>query len=142
MVAYRDMWGKGTDSYLHMMFERLTLMKELLSERGSIYVHCDYRINGFIHLLLNEIFSKENFQNEIIAHYTAVGLKAKSNKFHQNTETIYYYAKKKGKHTWNVIYEPIKDPEKYRTASKHQWNPETGKADRLRDESGDRKSVV
>ncbi len=43
MVAYRDMWGKGTDSYLHMMFERLTLMKELLSEQGSIYVHCDWR---------------------------------------------------------------------------------------------------
>ena len=42
MVAYRDMWGKGTDSYLHMMFERLSLMKELLSEQGSIYVHCDY----------------------------------------------------------------------------------------------------
>ena len=41
MVAYRDMWGKGTDSYLHMMYERLTLMKELLSEQGSIYVHCD-----------------------------------------------------------------------------------------------------
>ncbi len=40
MVAYRDMWGKGTDSYLHMMYERLVLMKELLSETGSIYVHC------------------------------------------------------------------------------------------------------
>src|SRR5207237_10195783 len=39
MVAYRDMWGKGTDSYLHMMYERLTVMRELLSEKGSIYVH-------------------------------------------------------------------------------------------------------
>jgi adenine-specific DNA-methyltransferase len=46
MIAYRDMWGKGTDSYLHMMFERLTLMKELLSEKGTIYVHCDWRINS------------------------------------------------------------------------------------------------
>ena len=52
MVAYRDMWGKGTDSYLHMMFERLSLMKELLSENGSIYVHCDYRVNRFVASLL------------------------------------------------------------------------------------------
>lgn len=44
-VAYRDTWGRGTDSYLHMMYERLTLMRELLSERGSIYVHCDWRVN-------------------------------------------------------------------------------------------------
>jgi adenine-specific DNA-methyltransferase len=136
MVAYRDMWGKGTDSYLHMMFERLSLMRELLSDKGSIYVHCDYRVSSLLRILLNEILSKENFQNEIVIHYTAVGLKAKSNKFHQNTETIFYYAKRKGEHTWNVIYEPIRDPAKYRTASKHQWNPETGKADRLRDESG------
>ena len=48
MVAYRDMWGKGTDSYLHMMFERLSLMKELLSEKGSIYVHCDWRMVGML----------------------------------------------------------------------------------------------
>jgi hypothetical protein len=45
MVAYRDMWGRGTDSYLHMMFERLSLMKELLSEKGSIYVHVGWRMN-------------------------------------------------------------------------------------------------
>src|SRR6266702_1163903 len=43
MVAYRDMWGKGTDSYLNMMFERLTLMRELLSETGSIYVHLGWQ---------------------------------------------------------------------------------------------------
>ena len=47
-VAYRDTWGKGTDSYLHMMYERLTLMRDLLSERGSIYVHCDWRVNSLL----------------------------------------------------------------------------------------------
>jgi adenine-specific DNA-methyltransferase len=46
-VAYRDTWGRGTDSYLHMMYERLTLMRELLSEQGSIYVHCDSRVNYY-----------------------------------------------------------------------------------------------
>jgi adenine-specific DNA-methyltransferase len=63
MVAYRDMWGKGTDSYLHMIYERL---KTLLSERGSIYVHCDWRVNALIRLCMDDIFGKENFRNEII----------------------------------------------------------------------------
>jgi DNA modification methylase len=69
MVAYRDMWGRGTDSYIHMMFERLTLMKELLSEKGSIYVHCDWRVNGYVRLVLDEVFGKEQFLNEIIWFY-------------------------------------------------------------------------
>ena len=65
MVAYRDMWGRGTDSYLHMMYERLLLMKELLSERGSIYVHCDWRMNSLLRLILQEIFGDAAYRNEI-----------------------------------------------------------------------------
>jgi len=135
-LAYSDTWGKGADSFLSMFFEKLKLIYQLLSEDGSIYVHCDWRINSHIKLCLDEIFGKENFLNECIIHYTAVGLKAKSKKFHQNTETIYLYAKNKSKHIWNEIYEPIKDPSKYRLASKHKWNNETGKAERARDEKG------
>jgi adenine specific DNA methylase Mod len=48
MVAYRDMWGKGTDSYLHMMYERFTFMKELLSERGTVYVHLDETVGHYV----------------------------------------------------------------------------------------------
>jgi adenine-specific DNA-methyltransferase len=66
MVAYRDMWGKGTDSYLHMMYERLTLMKELLNERGSIYIHCDYRVNALLRCVLDDIFNQIGFVNEIV----------------------------------------------------------------------------
>jgi len=135
-LAYSDTWGKGEDSFLSMFFERLKLINQLLAEDGSIYVHCDWRINSHIKLCLDEIFGKENFLNECIIHYTAVGLKAKSKKFHQNTETIYLYAKNKGKHIWNEIFEPIKDSSKYRKASKHEWNSETGKAQRLRDSEG------
>jgi DNA modification methylase len=135
-IAYRDTWGKGTDSFISMISERLKLIHPLISEDGSIYVHCDWRVNAYIKLCLDEVFGKENFLNECVIHYTAVGLKAKSRKFHQNTETIYFYAKNKGKHIWNEIYEPIKDPAKYRKASKHQWNNETGKAERMRDSDG------
>jgi very-short-patch-repair endonuclease/DNA modification methylase len=68
-VAYRDTWGKGVDSYLHMMYERLTLMRELLSERGSIYVHWDWRLMHYIRGLLDELFVKKNFRNQIVWYY-------------------------------------------------------------------------
>jgi len=71
MVAYRDMWGRGTDSYLHMMYERLTLMKELLSEKGSIYVHVGTQVSASIRLVMNDIFGRENLLNEIIWQRTA-----------------------------------------------------------------------
>ncbi len=66
MVAYRDMWGKGTDSYLHMIYERLTLIKELLSDTGSIYVHLDWRMTHYVRLILDDVFSSDRFENEII----------------------------------------------------------------------------
>jgi len=65
-LAYRDKWGRGIDSYLSMMYERLRLMKELLSLSGSIYVHCDWRVNSALRLVMDEIFGSHNFVNEII----------------------------------------------------------------------------
>ena len=64
-LAYRDTWGKGADSFIAMIYERLVLMRDLLAEDGSLYVHCDYRVNSYIRLVLDEIFGKENFRNEI-----------------------------------------------------------------------------
>lgn len=64
-VAYRDTWGKGTDSYIHMMYERLTLARDLLADNGSIYLHCDWRVNSYMRLLLDDIFGKEYFRNDI-----------------------------------------------------------------------------
>ena len=61
MVAYRDMWGKDTNSYLHMMFERLVLMKELLNEKGSIYLQCDWRMSP---LLSNRIQVRPPFASK------------------------------------------------------------------------------
>ena len=68
-VAYRDTWGKGTDSYIQMIFERLLLIKELLAEKGTCYVHCDKRANSYLRIVLEEIFNKENYRNEIIWCY-------------------------------------------------------------------------
>lgn len=68
-LAYRDTWGKGLESYLQMMYDRLVLMKELLADNGSIYVHLDYHVGHYVKLMMDEIFGKENLINEIIWHY-------------------------------------------------------------------------
>ena len=64
--AYRDTWGAGLDSYLQMMYERPTLMRELLSDTGTIYIHCDWRVNSPMRLILDEVFGNKNFMNEVI----------------------------------------------------------------------------
>ena len=65
-IAYRDTWGLGEDSYLSMIYERLFLMKDLLSDDGSIFVHCDQRLNSRLRNVLYEVFGEDNFVNEII----------------------------------------------------------------------------
>ena len=65
-IAYRDTWGKGADSFIAMIYERLVLMRDLLAEDGSIYVHCDYRVDSLIRLAMDEVFGVDNFRNSII----------------------------------------------------------------------------
>ncbi len=101
MVAYRDMWGKGTDSYLHMMFERLTLMKELLSATGSIYVHCDSRMNSYLRQVLDEVFSGFNFVNSITWRRT--GAHNDPGRYGMISDTILFYTKTEN-YIWNQPY--------------------------------------
>src|ERR1700722_16413913 len=65
-IAYRDTWGQGADSFLAMIYERLVLLRDLLADDGSIYVHCDYRVSVYIRSVLDEIFGDQNFRNELI----------------------------------------------------------------------------
>ena len=90
-IAYRDTWGKGADSFIAMIYERLKLMHELLAEDGSIYVHCDWRVSAFMRMSLDEIFGKENFRNEIIWYYSTLG--RPDDRFAQKHDTIFYYGK-------------------------------------------------
>ena len=55
-IAYRDTWGLGTDSYLSMIYERLNLIKDLLADDGSFYIHCDFRLSHKLKAMLDEIF--------------------------------------------------------------------------------------
>jgi site-specific DNA-methyltransferase (adenine-specific)/adenine-specific DNA-methyltransferase len=132
--AYQDKIAGA--EFLEFLRKRLVLLKELLSNDGSIYVHLDWKKGHYVKVLMDEIFGERNFQNEIVIHYTAVGLKALSKKFHQNTESVFCYTKTKGNHIWNPVYEEIEGPSKHRIASKHVWNAERGKAERVRDKNG------
>ena len=103
-IAYRDTWGKGADSFIAMIYERLKLMHELLSEDGSIYVHCDWRLNSYMRLVLDEIFGKDNFQREIIWTLAGVsGYKSLVDGFVRGHDSILYYAKSPN-HIFNKKY--------------------------------------
>jgi hypothetical protein len=79
--AYADTWEDGTVSYLKMLYPRLLLMKEMLADTGSIFVHIDWHVNSYVKVILDDILGKENFRNEIIWYYPNSGLKARSKKF-------------------------------------------------------------
>jgi adenine-specific DNA-methyltransferase len=65
-LAYKDTWTGGTDSYLDMLYPRLQLMKRLLAEDGSIYVHLDWHVGHYVKIMMDEVFGNENFLNEIV----------------------------------------------------------------------------
>ena len=132
-LAYRDTWGKGADSFISMLHERLVLMRDLLAENGVIYVHCDWRVNGYVRLVMDEVFSKERFRNEIVWHYANTGLKARSKKFHQVSDTLFVYAKTE-QFTFNHLFKERKDGQSKQ--AKRKFNSLTKKADMVRDEYG------
>jgi len=104
--AYRDTWGQGLDSYLQMMYSRLVIMRELLSDNGSIYVHCDWRVNSYLRIILDEIFGSENYINEVIWYYRR--WTAASTAFQKMHDDILLYSRGI-QYTVNPIYiEPTK----------------------------------
>lgn len=99
---YGDIWTN--DEYLQFMYERLLIMRELLSETGSIYLHCDWHRSAYLRLLLDEVFGPDRFRNEIVWSY--FGFKrATSKKFPQKHDLIFSYTKS-SEYTWNVQYKP------------------------------------
>ena len=107
-IAYRDTWGKGADSFIAMIYERLVLMRDLLAEDGSIYVHCDWRVNSVVRLVLDEVFGSRNFQREIVWDITVLsGFKTIANNWIRGHDTILYYSKG-NKHLFNKVMQPHK----------------------------------
>ncbi|MFY9104322.1 DNA methyltransferase [Aliarcobacter cryaerophilus] len=118
--AYADTWKDGTVSYLKMIYPRLALMRELLSEKGSIYVHIDWHVGHYVKILLDDIFGKENFRNEIIWNYGTVGTSPK-NDYQNSYNSIFRYTK-------SNQYSLIKETrEAIRTADYNLFDEKTGR---------------
>ena len=126
-LAFSDTWGKGEDSFLSMLYERLKLIYSLMSNDGSIYIHCDWRVVSGIRLILDEIFGKSNFQNEIIWKRSSSKLKALSKSFLTINDYILFYSKSSNKQ-FNVIYGKYSEEYKKRFTledkdGKYYWAP-------------------
>jgi len=93
--AYRDTWGKGLDSYMQWFYETALLLKELLADDGSIYVHLDWHVGHYAKTILDEVFGYENFLNEIIwkRTFNSGSSKTLSRKYPINTDSIFFYRK-------------------------------------------------
>ena len=104
-IAYRDTWGKGADSFIAMIYERFILMRDLLAEDGSIYVHCDWRVNQHLRQILDEVFGSSLFLNEVIWAYFSFKRKT-AKKFPQKHDDIISYRKSKERSIWHTQFKP------------------------------------
>jgi adenine-specific DNA-methyltransferase len=105
-IAYRDTWGSGITSYLHMLYERLAMMRDLLAPDGSIYVHIEPDIGNLVRVILDELFGSGNLQTEICWKRTSShGNVSKS--FGEIWESIFYYTKSKDEWIWNQQFVPF-----------------------------------
>lgn len=105
-IAYRDTWGRGADSFIAMIYERLILMRDLMSEDASIFLHCDWRVSSFIRSIFDEIFGKENFRNELYWYYYNKMPDTRKGVFPRATDTIVWYVKDRNK---NYCFHPLEE---------------------------------
>ena len=109
-LAYKDTWAGGTDSYLDMLYPRLQLMKRLLAPDGSIYVHLDWHVGHYVKVMMDEIFGRDNFLNELIWEYQGAW-----------SETDRYFPRRH-----NAIYLYSRNQEKYFFERTHEDNIHAG----------------
>jgi DNA modification methylase len=123
-IAYRDTWGKGQDSFLSMIYERLLLMKDLLAPDGTIYVHCDWRLNSKIREILDELFGSKNFLNNLVWCYQTRQFSKKY--WNRKHDDIIVYCKEISKHTFNWEDDKVLQPYSETTIKKYKLKDENG----------------
>ncbi len=126
---YSDIWAN--DEYLQFMYERLILIREVLADTGSIYLHCDWNKSHHLRCLLDEVFGPTNFRNELYWYYYNKMPDSRKGIFPRATDTILWYAKDKSKVTFNPLKEKRNVPVKQLVRKKLD-----GKMINARDESG------
>jgi site-specific DNA-methyltransferase (adenine-specific)/adenine-specific DNA-methyltransferase len=101
-IAYRDTWGRGADSFISMIYERLILMRDLMAPDGCIYVHCDWRVNHLLRSAMNEVFGASHFVNEIVWRRKSAQAWS-ADQFGVTNDTLFLYSRG-DIHTFNPIY--------------------------------------
>lgn len=129
--AYKDTWSGGIASYLKYMYERLVLMRELLAENGSIYVHLDWHVGHYVKVMMDEIFGYENFRNEILWCYRT--MQTTKSTWARKHDTILFYSKT-DKFVFNLddVLEPY--PESY--SKRFKYVDEQGRRFMIRGKGG------
>lgn len=132
-IAYRDTWGRGADSFIAMIYERLILMRDLLAEDGSIYIHTNQDMLPFLRGVLDEVFGRENHLNDIVWHFENKPKFSFSKVLPGDWECICAYARAFGKHRMNHQLVPVKAVQQQAIVA---WDPIAKKRIAKRDESG------
>lgn len=105
--AYRDTWGRGRESYLSMVYERLVMIHELLADDGSFYLHCAPNVSHYLKLICDEIFGTPNFRSEIVWKRTTAHSDTKQGRtLHGGIHEVILFYTKGSTWTWNSIYVP------------------------------------
>ncbi len=130
--AYRDTWGSGTASYLSMMRARLRIIVDLLSDRGSLFVHCDWHVSHLLRCLLEEQFSGDRFLNEIVWYYYNK-FQGNINRFASNHDVIFWYSKSP-----TYQFKQLKEKREEGTVKQimRKWNKGAGKIVNVKGEDG------
>jgi len=110
--AYRDTWGSGLESYLQMMWARLFLVRDLLSDRGSLYLHCDARVSSHLRLMLDQILGRDNFMCQIIWKRSSIR-KASAKKW-LSVDDVILVGTRSPSYVYNLIYLPFSEEYKKR----------------------------
>jgi adenine-specific DNA-methyltransferase len=105
-IAYRDTWGRGADSFISMIYERLILMRDLLHPEGSIYVHLEPDVGNLVRVALDEVFGRDCLRTEIAWKRTSSHGNV-SRSFGEIWESIYFYSRSREAWTWNQQHIPF-----------------------------------
>jgi DNA modification methylase len=128
-VQYSDIWAN--DNYLQFMYERLLLLRELLSEEGSIVLHCDWGKSHLLRCVADEVFGSDHFRNEIVWRYAKYQMRGTS-RFVSNHDTLFWYSAGTDP-TYNLVTEALDEP---KLLKRKKWDSETAKIVNVRDQDG------
>ncbi|MDP2812056.1 MAG: site-specific DNA-methyltransferase [Rhodocyclaceae bacterium] len=128
-VQYSDIWAN--DNYLQFMYERLLLLRELLSEEGSLVVHCDWGKSHLLRCVADEVFGNDHFRNEIVWRYAKYQMRGTS-RFVSNHDTLFWYSAGTDP-TYNLVTEALDEP---KLLKRKKWDSGAAKIVNVRDQDG------